>query len=120
MISKRISEREDWIRCEMGLMQRIQQRIETTAQMHSGSRKAVGGLKTMERLENLEELLEKLEAPSRSERFGNSWDQDSQGQDFQGQRAEGFRMRELEAENLRLNRLVAELLLKNQQLRETN
>jgi hypothetical protein len=95
----------------MGLMERIQERIETTARMHGGSRKAVGGLETMERLENLEELLERLEAPGRSERFVDS----------RGQRPEeGFRMRELEAENLRLNRLVAELLLKNQQLREAS
>ena len=34
--------------------------------------------------------------------------------------ADGLRMAELETENLRLTRLVAELLLKNQQLRETN
>jgi hypothetical protein len=111
MISKRINERENWIRCEMGLMQRIQERIETTARMHSGSRKTVGGLETMERLENLEELLQKLEEPRRSEKF-----EDSCGQ----WPDEGLRMRELEAENLRLNRLVAELLLKNQQLREAN
>jgi hypothetical protein len=32
--------------------------------------------------------------------------------------AEGIRMMELETENLRLTRLVAELLLKNQKLRE--
>jgi hypothetical protein len=32
--------------------------------------------------------------------------------------AEGVRMAELEIENLRLTRLVAELLLKNQKLRE--
>ena len=32
--------------------------------------------------------------------------------------AEGLRMEELETENLRLTRLVAELLLKNQKLRE--
>ena len=32
--------------------------------------------------------------------------------------AEGLRMAELETENLRLTRLVAELLLKNQKLRE--
>ena len=32
--------------------------------------------------------------------------------------AEGIRMAELETENLRLTRLVAELLLKNQKLRE--
>ena len=32
--------------------------------------------------------------------------------------AEGLRMAELEAENLRLTRLVSELLLKNQKLRE--
>ena len=34
--------------------------------------------------------------------------------------AEGLRMAELETENLRLTRLVAELLLRNQQLRGTN
>ena len=99
----------------MGLMERIQERIETTARMHGGSRKTVGGLETMERLENLEELLEKLEAP------GLSWGfEDSRGRDPFGRADEGFRMRELEAENLRLNRLVAELLLKNQKLREAN
>ncbi len=34
--------------------------------------------------------------------------------------AESIRLMELETENLRLTRLVAELLLRNQQLRETN
>jgi hypothetical protein len=34
--------------------------------------------------------------------------------------AESLRLAELETENLRLTRLVAELLLRNQQLRETN
>jgi hypothetical protein len=40
------------------------------------------------------------------------------GRSSKGTTAEGLRMAELETENLRLTRLVAELLLKNQKLRE--
>jgi len=89
----------------MGLMERVMERIETTARLQGGRREGTIGRGGVERVESLTGLLERMESLG--------WPKEPRAD-------ESVRMLELEAENVRLTRLVAELLLKNQQLRESN